>query len=243
MTRFDNKGYLTYNIAVAQYSALSNSQLYIVTVNSTFVPGAHAREFGDKSYGLFYNYSGAVNITVERAFDRNEEYYYGIRYGGETYKKDYWPLTSPRTVTISSSVQAGLTLGYSFKNGFSKDGKTQATSADIGLNISYGYSKSITTADPAVSVCPLSTNIDTIQWTYRYANYWGESHVYNLQSNYMFELSEENNSMCTGDFRLKLDYQFNPKQGGIARNFSHNADLFVGAGINHTIHNFNNGLI
>ena len=46
----------------------------------------------------------------------------------------------------------------------------------------------------------------------------------------MFELDDSKNSMCKGDFRLKLDYQFVLKNVILPnKSVNHSADLFVEA--------------
>ena len=152
VANFDDAGYITYHIGVTRYIANSQSILYIVTVNNSFVPGIVANQNGDTSYKKFKNLDGYVHMTVEQAYDRNEEYYYGIRYGTVPYKKDYWPINQPVTVTITSSVQKGLTLGFSFENGFSTSGDVNMNvGVNLGSNISYGYSKALTQNDPFFS--------------------------------------------------------------------------------------------
>ncbi len=240
--RFDEKGYIAYHIAVYRYDVVANSQLFIVTVNNAFVPGSVAKTNGDNTYKSFQSLSGYVHMTAEQAFDRNEEYYYGIRYGGLPYKKDYWPINEPGLMTIMSSVQTGLTIGYSFKNGFSTDGISISSDRNIGANISFGYSKSYTQQEPALSVQPSSSNFNEAQWSFAYSKKRAET--YHLQTNYMFELDDSKNSMCKGDFRLKLDYQFVLKNGILPnKSVNHSADLFVEADVYKYIGSFNNGMI
>ncbi len=247
--RFGDKGYIVYHVGVSSYRANSTSLLYIVSVQSSFVPGQVARNNGDSSYAKYLNNAGYVHMTVEQAFDRNEEYYYGIRWGNIPYKKDYWPLNEPAVCTISSSLQAGATLGFSFKNGFSKDGLSIGTDQNMGMNISYGYSKSYTQRDPALSVQVDSSNLNKCQWSYCYAGGSYDcvkSETTHLTTYYMFEISNSRRDLFIGDFRLKLDYKFvvrkylliaNPKKCEFS------ADLMVRAGELKRIYNFCDGMI
>lgn len=132
-------GYIVSRIAFSEYEANNQNSLFIAKVISTFVPGYVASNNGLSNYEKYNNKSGYIHITLEQACDRNDEIN-GIRYGATPYFKDYWPLNNPTTVTISSSTQQGVSYGLSTKDGFS-----------IGGNISYGYSKSITTTEPQVS--------------------------------------------------------------------------------------------
>lgn len=248
--RFSDKGYIVYHVAVSKYRANSTSSLYIVSVRSSFVPGQVARNNGDSSYGKYLNNSGYVHMTVDQAYDRNEEYYYGIRWGSVPYKKDYWPLNEPAMCTITSSLQVGLSLGFSFKNGFSTSAVSKEGSGNLGLNISYGYSKAYTQTDPALSVQVDSSNLAKCQWSYAYLGKTAyetvKSETHHMTTYYMFELSNSGNALLSGDFRLKLDYKFvvrkyldvaNPKK------LEFSADLMVRAGIKQEIYRFCDGMI
>lgn len=244
VVRFEKFGYAVYRIGVSKYSAGDNSQLYIASIRTSFVPGSVANTNGDSSfYNNSRNKSGYVHMTVEQAYDSNEKDTYGIRYGGLTYKKDYWPLNEPGVVSISSSVQAGLNFGYSFTNGFSKDGLSISQNVNLGLNVSYSYSKTITTTNPALTVQSSFPNTDAIQWSYSYAESRGSEETYHLQTFYMFELSNLRNSMRIGDFRLKINIMFGSRRLSITRQHKHSADLFVGADARRVIYPFDNGKI
>ena len=247
VVNFDDVGYITYHIGVTRYVANSKSILYIVTVNNAFVPGIVANQNGDTSYKKYNNMDGYVHMTVEQAFDRNEETYYGIRYGTIPYKKDYWPLNQPATVTITSSIQAGLTLGYSYTNGFSLSDLFEVEEGhSVGTDISYEYSKAITQPDPSFSAQVSASNPDECQWNY-YCN-TSTDKTCHLQTNYMFEMANERRDMFIGDFRLKLDYSFHLQRKVMLifpqnKTYTHSADLFVQAGEYQSIRNFNNGII
>lgn len=204
--RFDDKGYIVYHIAVSRYIANSESIVFIVTVNNSFVPGSVAKKNNESGYGFYNNQEGFVHMTVEQAYDASEEYYYGRRWGNVPYKKDYWPINNPGVTTITSSIQAGVNLGYSFENGFSLDNISVSQNRNFGANISYGYSKAITRSEPALSVQVNSSNTDKCEWYYTYSENVSETN--HMSTNYMFEISNSCRDLFVGDFRLKLDYKF-----------------------------------
>ena len=179
--------------------------------------------------------SGYTHVTLEQAYDRNDEIN-GIRYGATPYFKDYWPVNNPITVTISSSTQQGVSYGLSTKDGFS-----------IGGNISYGYSKSITTTEPQVSA-QLAPNLKEAQWSYKINTKGNFS--FDQESNYMYEIGKTGNNMIFGDVRLKIDYKivfaiYIPNFGGImlpAKEAEHSLDLMVRPS-NGRIWDFSNGMI
>lgn len=241
--RFDDKGYIVYHIAVSRYTVDSESIIFIVTINNSFVPGAVANKNNEEGYGKYKNQEGFVHMTVEQAYDANEEYYYGRRWGNIPYKKDYWPVNSPSVVTVTSSIQAGINLGYSFENGFSTEGVTIGIGSSRGASISYEYTKSITREDPALTAQVNSTNADMCEWYYTYSSDTAETH--HQQTNYMFEISNSRNGMFVGDFRLKLDYKFIVDKGfWYAEKVNEGSvDLIVRAGEYKDIYDFCNGMI
>lgn len=191
---FPKKGYIVSRIAVSEYRATNKSAIFIVKVMSSFVPGIVAKANG-LNYDKWRNDNGYVHISVEQAMDRNEEYYYGTRYGATPYFKDYWPVNQPTTVTIGSSIDTGLVLGYSQKDGFSVDANL----------ISYGYSKSITYSNPRVSA-QMHPNLKEAQWSYTFEDNYPDT--YDQEANYMYEISRSGKDMLYGDVRLKIDYKF-----------------------------------
>ncbi len=245
--RFDNKGYIVYHIAVSRYIANAMSIVFIVTVNNSFVPGIVAQKNDEIGYDSYYNQEGYVHMSVEQAYDANEEYYYGRRYGNVPYKKDYWPVNEPGLCVVSSSLQAGINLGYSFKNGFSLDNISVSEDHSIGANISFGYSKSITRSEPALSVQVNSANTNICEWYYTYSRFAAETN--HLVTNYMFEISNSPNDMLIGDFRLKLDYKFIATKISATRPYldtitkTGSADLIVRAGEYGDIYDFCSGMI
>lgn len=241
--RFSNKGYIVYHISVSRYLVNEQSIVFIVAVNNSFVPGIVAKNNNESGYDTYKNQEGFVHMKVEQAFDANEEYYYGRRWGNPTYKKDYWPVNVPAVSTITSSLQSGVNLGYSFENGFSLDNISVSQNRNIGANISFGYNKAVTRNEPALSVQVNSSDTDICEWYFKYATDAAETN--HQTTNYMFEISNSRNGMFIGDFRLKLDYKFIVDKGfWYAKSVNEgSADLIVRAGEYEDIYNFCSGMI
>lgn len=230
--RFGDRGYITYRITVSRYVVNSVSILYIVSVQNSFTPGIVAVENGESDYSKYKNYKGYAHMTVEQAYDANEEYYYGKRWGNVPYQKDYWPLNTPSTVSITSSITPNLNLGFSTENGFS-----------IGAGVSFGYSKTVTQSEPRFSAQLNSSNPAKCEWNYEYNTDAPET--YHLNTNYMFEMSNSRRDMFIGDFRLKLDYSFSVDKGWweSSKTSTGSVDLIVRAGEYRDIYNFCSGMI
>ena len=243
MNRFGDKGYIVYHIAVSKYIVNSKSIIFIVTADNQFVPGIVAKKNNESGYDSYRNQEGYVHMKVEQAYDANEEYYYGRRWGNIPYKKDFWPVNEPGVVAITSSINAGVTMGYSFENGFSLDNISVNENRNLGANISYGYSKTITKSEPALSVQVNSGNTSICEWYYTYSKDAEETH--HLNTNYMFEISNSPADMLTGDFRLKLDYKFIIDKGFWYKQQEVNCsnDLIVSPGQKQSIYGFCNGMI
>lgn len=241
--RFDDKGYIVYHIAVSRYIANEKSIIFIVSSNNSFVPGLVALKNNETGYKPYCNVEGFVHMTVEQAYDSNEEYYYGKRWGNIPYKKDYWPVNEPGVAAITSSIERGVTFGYSFENGFSLDNLSVTENRNIGKNISFVYSKTITRTEPAMSVQVNSSNTDKCEWYYKYAQETMETN--HINSNYMFEIANTRNGMFKGDFRLKLDFMFGVDLERLWRRETMNGsrDLIVRAGELNDIYDFDSGRV
>ncbi len=237
--RFSDKGYLVYHIAVSEYKVDSESILYIVTVRNSFTPGIVALQNGETGYDSYKNYRGYAHIAVDRAYDAREEEFYGRRWGNIPYKKDYWPLNQPSDITITSSVQQGKTLGYSLKGGFSASGPNIGGEVSSQYNISYVYTKAVTSDEPIFSAQVNSSDTKICEWNYKYKIV--AEQTYHLNTNYMFEIRNSWAGMEIGDFRLKLDYSFSVYNKEIITNMA-SVDLIVRPAY-YRIYDFCSGMI
>ncbi len=95
-------------------------------------------------------------------------------------------------------------MGYSFRNGFSKDGISIGTDKNLDLNISYSYNKTYTTAEPALSVQKTASNPQTFSWQYQYSSNREETNC--LKVGYIFEMNNKGHEMRKGDVALTFDY-------------------------------------
>lgn len=243
INKFSDKGYIVYHISVSKYIVNSDSIIFIVSLNNQFVPGIVAKKNNESGYDSYKNQEGFVHMTVEQAYDANEEYMYGKRCGNIPYKKDFWPINEPGVVAITSSINTGLTMGYSFENGFSLEDASVKDNRNIGAEISYGYSKTITKTEPALSAQVNSSNPSICEWYYTYSK--DAEETYHLNTNYMFEISNSPRDMLIGDFRLKLDYKFIIDKGfwNKQQEVECSSDLIVRPGQKQAIYSFCNGMI
>ncbi len=205
---FKPYGYLDNSFVVKKYRANDVSSLYSVETNTDFIPGYVANANGDTSYnGNMRNYFGFVHLEVAQAV--NEYSQSTIYYGGIPHFKDAWPVNSPGTISISSTYNAGMNLGYSFTNGFSLDNVSIENQHDYGLNIGYAYSKNYTNQEPSISTQHGSDIYNEYQWSYQYADGRNGDETYHLSTGYLFEMNNSGHTLIGEDnFVLKYNFRF-----------------------------------
>lgn len=199
-------GYMDHSYTIKKYRVNEVSSLYIVETDSEYVPGSIAYANNDTSYNKnMYNYAGYIHLVANQAKVELDQSF--IRYGGIPYIKDAWPLNSPGTITISSTYSAGLSLGYSFKNGFSLEDSSVGSQYDVGLNIGYSYSKAYTNQEPRLSSQHDSNRYDKYQWSYQYADKKNGRETFHLRTGYMFEMNNHGHGLLD-EGQFGLEYRF-----------------------------------
>lgn len=206
-------GYFDCDYTVLKYRANDVSSLYLINAHAYYVPGFIANKLGDSSYGANYtNESGYIKI---RAYNASKDVGYNqIRYGGTPVFKDAYPINNPGKVTINSSYNAGITLGFSFTNGFSEDGLSAETENSIGLNIGYAYSKTYEQVEPRLSAQKDPVYSDKFTWLYSYSDDKGMKETNHLNVGYLFEMNNKNHNLSEGDLAFDIDYLFNTSESG-----------------------------
>ena len=195
-------GYIDCDYNVLKYRTNDVSSLYIVEATVYFVPGIIAKKDGASGFKNYKNEFGYFHINASNA---EVEVGYGqVRRGGTPVFKDAYPVNTPGTISIASTYNIGTNMGYSFKNGFSKDGISIGTDKNLGLNISYSYNKTYTTAEPALSVQKTASNPQTFSWQYQYSSNREETNC--LKVGYIFEMNNKGHEMREGDVALTFDY-------------------------------------
>ncbi len=200
-------GYMDHFYTVSKYRANNISSLYIVETNSTFVPGHVAYENGDETYNKnMYLYEGFIHLNATRAKEELDQE--TIRYGGTPYFKDGWPVNEPGKLTINSSFNVGLSLGYSFINGFSLKDLYAQNEQHYGTEISFGYSKSYLQDEPSFYSLNGSTNQNQYQWHFEYGQRKNGDEPYHLNTGYMFEMNNSGHDLIgEGQFGLVYNFQ------------------------------------
>ena len=201
-------GYMDHTYTIKKYRVNDATSLYIVETDSEFVPGQIAYNNGDTSYdSKMRNNFGYVHLIANQAVEELDQS--TIHYGATPYFKDAWPVNSPGTISISSTVNVGLNLGYSFTNGFSLDNISVENQSSIGANIGYSYSKTYTNQEPKLST-QHGSNYNEYQWSFQYADGKNGDETVHLRTGYMFEMSNTNHSLI-GEGQFALEYNFRMK--------------------------------
>lgn len=182
-------GYVIINYEVLKFRTNETSSLWMIRSAVGFTPGYVAFNNDEKEFEKYKNGSGYLHLeAVQPIFEESQSYSYP---GGIPHFKDAFPVNQPSKVTISSSFVGGLTLGYSWKNGFSTNGISTGTDFNAGLNISYGYSKTYERQNPRMSTQISPSRDNEYQWTYDYAEKYGAIETHNMDIGYIYE---QNNS-------------------------------------------------
>lgn len=185
-------GRMTFTYSLKEYEYNDISSLYLFEVKQFFISGANCIENFEDGFKKYYNDSQFVHIQAVQT--EAQMGYYDIIKSGIPKFKDAYPVTKPATVTITSSYQAGINFGYSFKNGFSLGGLTIEEDSNCGLNVLAGYSKSYTAINPTLTSQPGQNNCE-YQWNYYYKD---PEPVTNYQVlGYMFECNRFQNKIDT----------------------------------------------
>ncbi len=203
-------GYIDVLYTVKKYRSSTTSSLYLVESKASFIPGKMAKDNGDNNYGDWYNKSGYIHVEAKQAVNEIDQA--TIRKGGIPKLKDAYPENSPGMITVSSTYSIGATLGYSFTNGFSLDNITMEQNREMGLNISYAYTKAYTNQEPALSTQISSTNLNEYQWTYNYVDERNETN--HINTGYLFEMNNYNHDLFEGDLSLEYNYKMTVTDNG-----------------------------
>ena len=189
--RYNQKpyGYFVINYNVSKFRVNEISSLWLINSSASFTPGYIAVRNNESGYEKYKNGKGYLHVeATQPKHEISQSYTYP---GGKPYFKDAYPVNQPGKVTITSSFSTGLTLGYSFENGFSTDGSSKSHEINVGLNLGYSYSKSFTHQNPRMSSQNSPTINNEYQWSYRYAETHGAIETNHIKTGYIYE---QNNS-------------------------------------------------
>jgi len=183
-------GYFDYDIGVYILELNNTSSLYFIKLNHSFVCGQMAKKIGGTNYEN-YIHRGYNQISL-RVFQREFEYNYDdIFYGGIPVFQDYYPVSQPKEVTITSSYTSGLTIGFSSMLGFSlSEGLSKSLGLNLGGSFALTYSKSYTTTNPYL-VSQKGNKDNEVVWRYEYVYNTDETN--NQEVGYFFEMNNYQN--------------------------------------------------
>lgn len=201
-------GYVDCDYVVKKYRTNDISSLYIIESHMYFTPGKVANDNGDNTYENYYNKSGFMRLKAMEAEKvvGNDQ----TRYGGTPVFKDAYPVNNPGTITIGSTYSSGVTMGYSFTNGFSSDSIEVTIGSDMGANIVYSYSKMYTNTEPALTTQKNSNDSQQYEWVYKYNVARDETN--HLITGYVFEMNNRGHDLEEGDVMFRYNYKLGVKK-------------------------------
>lgn len=199
-------GYIVISYTVSKYRANITSSLWLIQTKVSFVPGGVARSNGDSTFKDYKNKAGYLHLeAIQPVEEISQEYKFK---GGIPYLKDAFPVNQPGIVSINSSFNIGLTLGYSFTDGFSTSGQTSSIGGSYGANIGFGYSKSYQNSEPLLSAQQAPYDFNTFQWNYTYdSKRDGQKLTNHLNTGYIFEQNNSGHYLGENDIAFKYDLE------------------------------------
>ncbi len=212
-------GYVYYDFHVFKTPFTSNSDLYLVSVQSEFTPGWVAYRNGDHSYGKNYVLrDGYVHLTASKYEESSSVY------GGNIYLKTFWPQSTTFTTTLTSSISLGLTIDKTLQGGLTLDGGASITAgSSTGLSFSYNRSVGVTYTDPYLSAQSSPNNVKEAQWYYSVTSDVAEKATYFLETYYLFEM--DNTNANAGDNAFDFIYTVYMRNRGALGSWSHSATV------------------
>lgn len=189
-------GDVCYEFEVLKYRANDVSSLYLVEVQTYFIPGVISNNtdtIGLKKYNLK---AGYIHIGASRSAHKLDDS--KTIYGGKPVLKDVYPAI-PNLTVITSSYSDQTILGYSFSNGFSVDEKS----------IVRAFDKAYTATEPRLSTQYNAENREMFEWYFAYSESKAESN--HLRTGYLFEMNNSGHDLSEGDLALNIDYSISVK--------------------------------
>ncbi len=195
-------GYIDCNFTIKKYRTNDVSSLYLLETDMAFTPGQTALDNDTDGYGNWYNKAGYLHIKANRSFLETAINEY--RYGGTPVFKEAYPINSPGTVSIGSTYSSGVTMGYSFKNGFSLTNVSLEQDFTLGANIVYEYNKVYTNTEPAFSAQKNADDVEMYEWNYTYAEKRAETN--HLKTGFLYEMNNSGHDMREGNVMIRFEY-------------------------------------
>lgn len=199
-------GDVYYEFEVLKYRANDVSSLYLVEVQTYFIPSVISNNTDTIGLGRYNLKAGYIHISASRATHKLDDS--KTIYGGRPVFKDAYPII-PNITTIISSYSDKTILGYSFNNGFSVDGLPLEGGFYGGKNIVRGYDKEYYATEPRLSAQYNSENREMFEWYFAYSESKAESN--HLRTGYLFEMNNSEHDLSEGDLALNIDYSISVK--------------------------------
>lgn len=175
--------YYYYNADVYSCPFTSVSNLILINVNSTFVPGNVPVENGDSSYNKDHHLKdGYIHILPHRISE-------GSNTSPSFVIKDAWPKSSTSKVSITTSFGGTYNFSSTLSAGISMDsGAYIEGDLTHGLSLSYSKSTSETTDDPKLSQ---QLNSNGTEEQFRFEYHIEGTNSYNLNTYTLLEVKKD----------------------------------------------------
>lgn len=208
-------GYINTQINVYNAPFTTKSNLILVRLDNTIVPGHVARLNNDtqengNSY-KDYNFKAGYVHVYATSWEKEVDYSLTL-YSGQILNEVAWPRSDKVQTTITNSYGFESTIGNEFENGVSLgDGVTVKVGNSTSASVTLSYTKTVSSIsnDPVMSY-HYSSNDDRYEWSLETLNVEvSGAVVYNFSTYYLFELNDNGVlSDCQKSFDLHLDFMY-----------------------------------
>lgn len=203
-------GYVLYYLTEYKADGNGNSNLYLVKVDSQFIPGYVARENGYKrSDGSNFTdhslHSGYVHMNLEQYSEKRSDGQI-TKLGGVISPIANWPTSSSFKTTYTSKSSTSFEVSDNYE--FGEGGEIKQTIGST-FTFSYDYKRSTLSSDPVVSAQSGTNPLDN-SWSFKVSDYAKTGRItFHISTFVLFEMEKPaDHSVYENAFYVNLEFKF-----------------------------------
>lgn len=196
-------GYFVYDLDAYIADFTICSSLILVKVTAEFTSGWVAGQNGHTEYNSMYDiWSGYIHLAP---FQVEED---GGARSSSVYPLITWPITSERTVTVTSGFSSTYNFGFSSSMEAIADGVGAKAGVNGGVSFSFSESVAVSGPEPTLSSqwAPSSSDPkykDRREWSFNF--HAVNAPTYHLETFYLFEVKNDAIDFNDFGFALQID--------------------------------------
>lgn len=202
-------GYIDFTIRPEKYRFSDNASLYFIKVQYSFVTGNYASFTDPDDFENYTRNNGCRELLgLKASQDQADVGYADMIYSGVPVLKDYYPMSSPVSVTINSSYESSTEIGVSTTAGFEGLVPKVEVSGSYTYQSVTSYSKTYTLEEPQMTSSYSLNERDLVQWRFNYFSNGGVAdYPNNGEACVIVEINNvQDNRNVENEFLLRIDY-------------------------------------